>query len=128
MFCFVFVVAIPSFVLHALDEITSFIFAFFQLIVRMADGSLLLAKEEYIDYSYNLLTIKVKPLVEPEVVDLISGQDLVDGMKVISLGRSFFTSAFYASVGKLYEYPPSFGCSELLTTDCGIPEVISLFQ
>uniref|UniRef100_A0A164XCM1 PDZ domain-containing protein n=1 Tax=Daucus carota subsp. sativus TaxID=79200 RepID=A0A164XCM1_DAUCS len=95
----------------------------FHLIVRMADGTLLLAKEEYVDYSYNLLSIKVKPMVEPKVVDLISGQDLVDGMKVISLSRSFFTTAFYSSVGKLCEYPPSFGCSELLTTDCGIPEI-----
>ncbi|KAK1381428.1 hypothetical protein POM88_028172 [Heracleum sosnowskyi] len=59
----------------------------FHLIVRMADGTLLLAKEEHVDYSYNILTLKVKPIVEPEVVDLRSRQvDIVDGMKVISLG------------------------------------------
>ncbi|KAK1381432.1 hypothetical protein POM88_028176 [Heracleum sosnowskyi] len=96
----------------------------FHLIVRMADGTLLLAKEEHVDYYYNILTLKVKPIVEPEVVDLRSRQvDVVDGMKVISLGRSFFTSTLYDSSGKLYDYPPYFGCCELLTSDCGIPEI-----
>lgn len=101
---------------------------FFQLIVRMADGTLLLAKEDHVDYYYNLLTLKVKPIVEPEVVDLRSRQaGVVDGMEVISLGRCFLASTLYHSRGKLSEYPPYFGCCELSKTDCGIPEVISLF-
>ncbi|KAK1381426.1 hypothetical protein POM88_028170 [Heracleum sosnowskyi] len=96
----------------------------FHLIVRMADGTLLLAKEEHVDYYYNLLTLKVKPIVEPEVVDLRSRQtDAVDGMKVISLARSFFTSTLYDSSGKLNECLPYFGCCELLTADCGIREI-----
>ncbi|KAK1385411.1 hypothetical protein POM88_023146 [Heracleum sosnowskyi] len=96
----------------------------FHLIIRMADGTLLLAKEEHVDYYYNLLTLKVKPIVEPEVVDLRSRQtDVVDGMKVISLARSFFTSTLYDSSGNLNECLPYFGCCELLTADCGIPEI-----
>ena len=97
---------------------------FIQLIVRMADGTLLLAKEDHVDYYYNLLTLKVKPVVEPEVVDLRSRQaGVVDGMKVISFGRSLLTSTLYGDRGKLFEYPPSFGCYELSATDCGIREI-----
>ncbi|WOG95716.1 hypothetical protein DCAR_0415043 [Daucus carota subsp. sativus] len=96
----------------------------FHLIVRMADGTLLLAKEDHVDYYYNLLTLKVKPVVEPEVVDLRSRQaGVVDGMKVISFGRSLLTSTLYGDRGKLFEYPPSFGCYELSATDCGIREI-----
>nr|XP_017253191.1 PREDICTED: uncharacterized protein LOC108223434 isoform X2 [Daucus carota subsp. sativus] len=96
----------------------------FHLIVRMADGTLLLAKEDHVDYYYNLLTLKVKPVVEPEVVDLRSRQaGIVDGMNVISFGRSLLTFTLYGDRGKLSEYPPSFGCYELSATNCGIPEI-----
>lgn len=100
----------------------------FQLIVRIADGTLLLGKEDHVDFYHNLLTLKVKSKVELEVIDLRSRQaGIVDGMEVISLGRSFFTSTLYDSIGKLYEERPNFGCDELLSSSCGIREVFTLF-
>lgn len=96
--------------------------------MRIADGTLLLAKEDHVDFHHNLLILKVKSKVELEVVDLRSRQaDIVDGMEVISLGRSFYTLALYDSIGKLYEEHPNFGCEDLLRSSCGIREVFTLF-
>ncbi|KAK1380444.1 hypothetical protein POM88_027188 [Heracleum sosnowskyi] len=95
----------------------------FHIIVRMVDGTLLLAKEDRVDYYYNLLTLKVKSTVELSVVDLKSRQaDIVDGMHVIALGRSFYDYALCDYSGKLYLEYPKFGCNELLTSTCCTPE------
>ncbi|KAK1381473.1 hypothetical protein POM88_028217 [Heracleum sosnowskyi] len=96
----------------------------FHLVVRIADGTLLLGKEDHVDFYHNLLTLKVKSKVELEAVDLRSRQaNIVDGMEVISLGRSLYTSTLYDSIGKLYMERPNFGCDELLRSSCGIREI-----
>lgn len=94
----------------------------------MADGTLFLAKEDYVDYHHNLLTLKVKSTLEPKVVDLRSRQaDIVDGMNVIALGRSFDSCLLFDKTGELYLEYPNFGCEELLRSTCGFSEVFSLF-
>ncbi|KAK1381610.1 hypothetical protein POM88_028354 [Heracleum sosnowskyi] len=96
----------------------------FHLVVRMADGTLLLAKEEHVDYYHNLLTLKVNPTLEPGVVDLRSRRaNIVDGMKVISLSREFNNSVLRDSIGELSLERAKFGCDELLTSNCGICEI-----
>lgn len=96
----------------------------FHIIVRMADGTLLLAKEDRVDYYYKLLTRKVKSTTELNVVDLRSRQaDIVEGMNVIALGRLFFTYSLCDYTGELYLKYPYFGCNELLTSTCRTSEV-----
>lgn len=90
----------------------------------MADGTLLLAKEDRVDYYYKLLTRKVKSTTELNVVDLRSRQaDIVEGMNVIALGRLFFTYSLCDYTGELYLKYPYFGCNELLTSTCRTSEV-----
>ncbi|WOH02566.1 hypothetical protein DCAR_0521955 [Daucus carota subsp. sativus] len=96
----------------------------FHLIIRMGDGTVLFGKEDQVDFYHNLLTLKVKSKVELEVLDLRSRQaQIVHGMEVISLGRSFYSSCLYDSFGNLYEEHPNFGCDELLKSSCGIREI-----
>ncbi|KAK1381400.1 hypothetical protein POM88_028144 [Heracleum sosnowskyi] len=97
----------------------------FHLIVRMLDGTLLLAKEDYVDYYHNLLTLKVNSTVELKVLDLRSRQaDIVEGMNVIALGRNFDTRSLLDFSGKIYLEYPHCGCDEILrstfqkTKDC----------
>lgn len=91
----------------------------FHIIVRTVDGTMLLAKEDRVDYYYNLLTLKVKSTVELSVVDLKSRQaDIVEGMDVIALGRSFNNYYMCQYTGELYLAYPYFGCDELLTSTC----------
>lgn len=100
---------------------------FFQLIVRMTDGTLLLAKEDYVDYYHNVLTLKVKSTVELKVYDLRSKQaEIVKGMNVIALGRNFDTYSLVDNNGNLNQEYPSFGCDELLRSSCATA-VISFF-
>lgn len=95
----------------------------FHIIVRMADGTLLLAREEHVDYYHNLLTLKVSSSVEVEVVDLRCRQaDIVDGMKVTSLGRDINNSVLLDVTGELSEARSRFGCDELLSSSCVISE------
>ncbi|KAK1381398.1 hypothetical protein POM88_028142 [Heracleum sosnowskyi] len=95
----------------------------FQLIVRTKDGTLLLAKEDYVDYYYNLLTLKVKSTVELNVVDLRSKEaDIVDGMNVIAMGRDFDTCSLLDFSGKLYLENPHCGCDEILRSTCRTTE------
>lgn len=96
----------------------------FHLIIRMGDGTVLFGKEDQVDFYHNLLTLKVKSKVELEVLDLRSRQaQIVHGMEVISLGRSFYSSSLYDSFGNLYEEHPNLGCDELLKSSCGIREI-----
>lgn len=103
-------------------------FTFFQIIVRTIDGTLFLAKEDYVDYHYNLLILKVKSTIELKVVDLRCRQaDVVEGMNVIALGRAFHTCLLFDTTGELYLEYPNFGCEELLRSTCGFSKVFSLF-
>ncbi|KAK1381579.1 hypothetical protein POM88_028323 [Heracleum sosnowskyi] len=91
------------------------------LIVRLGDGTLLLAAEDYVDLYHNLIILKVKSDVEVKVVDLMAKQeDIVGGMNVCALGRSFYTSSLIDSPGKLHLEDPLFGCDELLRSTCNI--------
>lgn len=103
-------------------------FTFFQIIVRMADGTLFLATEDYVDYHHNLLTLKVKSTIELKFVDLRCRQaDIVDGMNVIALSRAFDTCLLFDTTGELYLEYPNFGCEELLRSTCGFSKVFCLF-
>lgn len=91
----------------------------------MVDGTLLLAKEDRVDYYYNLLTLKVKSTFERSALDLESRQaDIVEGMDVIALGRSFNDYSLCEYSGELYLEYPNFGCNELLTSTCRTSEVL----
>ncbi|XP_074369648.1 putative protease Do-like 14 isoform X1 [Apium graveolens] len=91
----------------------------FSIIVRMTDGTLLLAKEDYVDYYHNVLTLKVKSTIESKVFDLRSSQaEIVEGMNVIALGRNFDTCALVDNNGDLNLEYPNFGCGELLKSTC----------
>ncbi|XP_057520535.1 putative protease Do-like 14 [Amaranthus tricolor] len=94
------------------------------IIVRLADGTLLLGKEDYVDYHHNLLTLRVKSTMEIKAVDLRSKQvdwdDLVDGMKVTTLGRMFPFCSLFDHGGELLLQYPYFGCGELLRSSCHV--------
>ncbi|KAK1381440.1 hypothetical protein POM88_028184 [Heracleum sosnowskyi] len=98
-------------------------FAESHIIVRMEDGSLHLAKEEQVDYYHSLLTLKVKSLEQPKVVDLRCHGDIVEGTSVIVLGRSFSAYMFCDYPGEIYEENPHFGCGELLRSTCYAPKM-----
>ncbi|CAO2831521.1 unnamed protein product [Amaranthus hypochondriacus] len=94
------------------------------IIVRLTDGTLLLGKEDYVDYYHNLLTLRVKSTMEIKAVDLRSKQvdwdDLVDGMKVTTLGRMFPYCSLIDRGGDLLLQYPYFGCGELLMSSCHV--------
>uniref|UniRef100_A0A803MHW6 PDZ domain-containing protein n=1 Tax=Chenopodium quinoa TaxID=63459 RepID=A0A803MHW6_CHEQI len=94
------------------------------IIVRLADGTLLLGKEDYVDYYHNLLTLRVKSTMKIKAVDLRSKQvdwdDLVDGMKVTALGRMFPFCSLFDHGGDLHLQYPYFGCGELLSSSCDV--------
>lgn len=94
------------------------------IIIRLADGTLLLGKEDYVDYYHNLLTLKVKSTTELNFVDLRSKEavceDLVDGMTVISLARMFPLCSLSDYAGELCLEYPYFGCQELLRSTCHV--------
>ncbi|KAL1807243.1 hypothetical protein ACET3Z_030311 [Daucus carota] len=101
----------------------------FHLIVRMCDGTLLLAKEEYADFYNNILIVKVKSQVELKALDLTNSTDAgwersADAVKNVAVvGRSFFSYAFQDSVGELDGEYGSFGCHKLLRTSCYAPQI-----
>lgn len=89
------------------------------LIVRLGDGTLLLATEDYVDFYHSLLTLKVQSATELKVVDLTAKQaDIVDGMNVCALGRSFYTCSLIDSPRELHLEDPLFGCDDLLRSTC----------
>lgn len=101
----------------------------FQLIVRLTDGTLLLAKEDYVDYYHNLLTLKVNSTVELKVLDLRSKQaDIVEGMNVTALGRNFDTLSLLDFSGKLYLEFPHCGCNEILRSTLRTTVVFYFFH
>ncbi|KAL2903848.1 Serine protease Do-like HtrB, partial [Bienertia sinuspersici] len=71
------------------------------IIIRLFDGTLLLGKEDYVDYYHNLLTLKVVC------------EDLSDGMSVISLGREFYSCCLLNRPGELTVVRPWFGFSAI---------------
>ncbi|KAL1807224.1 hypothetical protein ACET3Z_030292 [Daucus carota] len=96
----------------------------FHLIVRTADGTLFLAREDYVDYHHNLLTLKIKSTIELKVVDLRCRQaEYVERMSVIALGRAFQTCLPSDYVGELSLAYPNFGCDELLMSTCKFSEI-----
>ncbi|XP_017223398.1 putative protease Do-like 14 isoform X1 [Daucus carota subsp. sativus] len=96
----------------------------FHLIVRTADGTLFLAREDYVDYHYNLLTLKIKSTIELKVVDLRCRQaEYVERMSVIALGRAFQTCLPFDYVGELSLASPNYGCDELLMSTCKFSEI-----
>ncbi|CAO2831515.1 unnamed protein product [Amaranthus hypochondriacus] len=94
------------------------------IIVRLADGTLLLGKEDYVDYFHNFLTLRVKSTREIKVVDLRSKQidwdALINGMKVTTLGRMFPFCSLFDHDGDLHLQYPYFGCGELLRSSCHV--------
>ncbi|XP_017223395.1 putative protease Do-like 14 isoform X1 [Daucus carota subsp. sativus] len=96
----------------------------FHLIVRTADGTLFLAREDYVDYHHNLLTLKIKSTIELKVVDLRCRQaEYVERMSVIALGRDFQTCLPFDYVGELSLAFPNYGCDELLMSTCRFSEI-----
>lgn len=95
----------------------------------MVDGTLFLAKEDYVDYYHNLLTLRVKSTLELKVLDLRPRQaDIVEGMNVIALGRDFDTRLLLDYSGKLNLEYPYYGCDELLRSTCSASAVFSSFN
>ncbi|KAK1380450.1 hypothetical protein POM88_027194 [Heracleum sosnowskyi] len=92
----------------------------FHIIVRLANGTLLLAKEHNVDYYLNLVTLKVHSTVELKAANLLPTEIVEEEMDLYAVGRSFFTHTLsdYCVPGKLYLDQPLFGCNELLTTTC----------
>ena len=68
--------------------------------------------------------------MEIKAVDLKSKQvdwdDLVDGMKVTTLGRMFPFCSLFDHGGELLLQYPYFGCGELLRSSCHVHPVFSL--
>lgn len=91
----------------------------FHIIVRMADGTLYLAKEDNVYYYLNLLTLKIHSTVELETAYL-SPVGIVEEMDVHAVGRFFYphTLCDHSTPGKVYLDQPFFGCNELLKTTC----------
>ncbi|KAK1381576.1 hypothetical protein POM88_028320 [Heracleum sosnowskyi] len=91
------------------------------MIVRLGDGTLLLATKDNVDYYHNLITLKVKSAIELKVVDLAAKKaDIVGGMDVCALGRSFYTCTLTNSPGELHLQNPLFGCDDLLRSTCSV--------
>lgn len=91
----------------------------FHIIVRMADGTLFLAREHHVDYYLNVVTLKIHSNVEVEAVNLLN-TEVVEEMDVYAVGRFFCPHSLcdFSTPGKLYFDQPCFGCNELLKSTC----------
>lgn len=79
------------------------------------------------NFYHNLITLKVKSAIELKAVDLAAKQaDIVGGMNVCALGRSFYSLSLTNSPGELHLQNPLFGCDDLLRSTCSVSVVLFL--
>lgn len=84
----------------------------------MANGQLFLAREDHVDFYNNILTLKIKSEAELKVAELRGDIVPEGGMRVVAVGRTFYTYSFIDYEGELYQGYPDFGSHELVRSSC----------
>ncbi|XP_045826047.1 uncharacterized protein LOC123918127 isoform X2 [Trifolium pratense] len=99
----------------------------YRIVVRLANGKMLLAEEDYVDYYHNIVTFKVNSNVKLIPLDLFSPVDLLrpldsysnlQGVEVVALARDFYTCELTESCGLFSRDYPCFGCVQLASSTC----------
>lgn len=90
----------------------------FQIVVRLANGNILLAEEHYVDYYLNIVTLKVKSDVKLKPVEQYPySLETVEG-DVVALARDFYTCKLVTCSGLIRMEYPYFGCENLVSSTC----------
>ncbi|KAK1402535.1 hypothetical protein POM88_002140 [Heracleum sosnowskyi] len=93
----------------------------YYIVIRLANGKILLAEEDYVDYYNNIVTLKVNSdtTLKPVERDV----ETVEGV-VVALGREFYTCKLLESSGVICKDHPYFGCELLVSSTCSGSEVL----
>ncbi|XP_017230937.1 uncharacterized protein LOC108205474 isoform X2 [Daucus carota subsp. sativus] len=94
----------------------------YYIIVRLANGKLLEAVEDYVDYYHNIATFKVKSDAKLKPVDLCC-VETSDGDEVFALRRDFHNCKLSETGGSIHHDHPYFGCEQLLSSTCRSSQV-----
>jgi hypothetical protein len=103
------------------------IFFNFQITVRLANGKILLAEEDYVDYYHNIVTLKVKSDAKLRPLDIYSPLENLEGVEVVALERDFYTCKLSENCGLFCKDYPYFGCELLASSTCGGNQVSTSF-
>ncbi|WJX66645.1 hypothetical protein P8452_51184 [Trifolium repens] len=90
-----------------------------QITVRLANGKILLAEEDYVDYYHNIVTFKVKSDAKLRPLDIYSPLENLEGVEVVALERDFYTCKLSENCGLFRKDYPYFGCELLASSTCG---------
>ncbi|CAJ2678333.1 unnamed protein product [Trifolium pratense] len=95
----------------------------YYIIVRLANGKMLLAEEDYVDYYHNIVTFKVKSDAKLRPLDLYSPLQNLEGVEVVALDRDFYTCELSERCGLFSKDYPYFGCEQLASSTCSTTRV-----
>ncbi|XP_074351295.1 putative protease Do-like 14 isoform X1 [Apium graveolens] len=91
----------------------------YYIVVRLENGKILLAEENYVDYYHNIATFKVNSDVKLNHVKLSSPPpESLQGVGVVALRRDFHTCKLSESSGLISTEYPYFGCELLVSSTC----------
>ncbi|KAK2377572.1 putative protease Do [Trifolium repens] len=90
----------------------------YYIIVRLANGKMLLAEEDYVDYYHNIVTFKVNSDAKLRPLNLSPPLPIQQDIEVVALARNFCTCKLSESCGLLRGDYPYFGCEQLLSSTC----------
>lgn len=93
--------------------------------MRLPDGDILLAEEDYVDFCHNIITLKVTSDVKQlKPVDLdLPSPEMEEGIEVVSLSRDFNSCSLLEGSGIIHVDYPYFGCEQLVSSTCYGSEV-----
>ncbi|XP_074338145.1 uncharacterized protein LOC141675509 isoform X1 [Apium graveolens] len=96
----------------------------YYIVVRLPDGNILLAEEDYVDFCHNIITLKVSSDAKLEPVDLdLPSPEIEEGIEVVSLSRDFHTCSLLEGSRIINIDYPYFGCEQLVSSTCSGSEV-----
>ncbi|WJX66655.1 hypothetical protein P8452_51192 [Trifolium repens] len=99
-----------------------------QITVRLANGKILLAEEDYVDYYHNIVTFKVKSDAKLRPLDIYSPLENLEGVEVVALERDFYTCKLSENCGLFCKDYPYFGCELLASSTCGGNQYVELLN
>lgn len=103
-----------------------YIFCDFQIVVRLPNGKILLAEEQYVDFYHNIMTLEVTSDAKLKPVDVyeqLHSPEIKEGIDVVALSRDFYTCSLVESRGVVHIDYPYFGCEQLVSSTCSGSEV-----
>ncbi|KAK1402573.1 hypothetical protein POM88_002178 [Heracleum sosnowskyi] len=91
----------------------------YYIVVRLANGKILLAEEHFVDYYHNIAIFKVSSDVKLKPAELDSPPlETLEGVEVVALGRNFHNCKLSESSGLIRLDYPYFGCEFLSSSTC----------